>query len=160
MESQLRPQPPAASIYEMLGLVASAAAESDVPVRRRYFEAFKRFGRGGGVYPNVLRPLERHVPDDDNAWSWAELVDVPKFRARWLGDRREGTRRLGQIEYTPRKSATPEWIRQTSVRNQVDESLLGREFGREFNILMADDRFNANPWWISLSRRTAYGLRG
>lgn len=90
MESQLRPQPAAASIYEMHGLVTSAAAESDVPDRRRYFEAFKRLGRGAGVDPNVLHPLEGHVPEDDNAWSWAELLDVPKFRARWLGDRREG----------------------------------------------------------------------
>jgi hypothetical protein len=146
------------SINEMLGRgrameglarVARAAAESGVPVPRRYFEVFRRLGRGFGVDPHVLRPLERHVPDDDNAWSWAELVNVPKVRGRWLGDPREGARRLSQIEST-RGSATPEWVRQTTANCQVIESLLGREIGREVNIRLADDKFNANPQWISL----------
>ncbi|WP_411732818.1 hypothetical protein [Paeniglutamicibacter sp.] len=157
--SALLPAPATASIYELIGrgrameglsLVANAARESDVPVPRRYFEALRRIGRGAGVDAHLLRPLQGNVPVDDKVWSWAELVDVPKVRARWLGDPREGARRLCDIEFTPRGSATPEWVRQTTTNYQVIESLLGREFGREVNIRLADDKFNANPQWISL----------
>ncbi|GAA3329476.1 hypothetical protein [Paeniglutamicibacter sulfureus] len=130
--------------------LATAAVDEEIAVPRRYLEAMRRLVDRAGMNKDLLWPVEGLVPSDDRAWSWAELVDVPRVRVRWLGAPQTVKQRLCEIEFTPRGTSVPEWTRTVDKSSALIESLLGREFGSEVNIQMADDRFNEEPRWISL----------
>lgn len=135
---------------EALELLATTAVGVEAAVPRRYFEALKRLVHRLDADPGMLNSVEALVPDSDDVWTWSELVDIPRVRARWVGAPHSRSQRPCEIEFTPRHTAAPEWIRQMTKSSSMIESLLGREFGGELNIRLADDRFNANPEWISL----------
>lgn len=80
--------------------------DQNVPVPRRHAIALERMARRVGVAENEVASLWTLVPESDGVGSWSGLLQVPRVRARWVG---EGTEQLVEIEFTPIGASVPEW---------------------------------------------------